>query len=987
MSNVKKIFAVLFAVMAVMLMSTAVFAETKEYNLWVKGVQVTSSNAKDILGDGVFSYNADTKTLTISGDCTYTGNYHKLISNSGIKGLTINVAKDSTLKLSSNSDMISSVIGTDNDMTITGSGKLTLISENSTSESSCGISVSYKSTLTLENASIEIIEKSIYSSYGIRGSRTEKCIIKNSDINIDTDDTKGIAINDFIELELYDCKAVSPEYAVLKGASYYDTAGKTKLSDVKIGCSQGSNEVSENIEYDILIDNIIVTSENAEDILGDGNFEYDPASNILYLYGGTDTSISCNQDDLTIKVECDCSIDYFNITRNTTITGRGKLTTYISTSNSNKITFDNADVVISGKNYAINNLSNASVEIINSDITMSGGTAAMKLNAGSLTLTNCTVTTPKNFVIGESNIFENDGTTPAKTVVIKHNIDKVETYGLFVAGTQVTSNNASDILGDGVFSYEPNKATLYINGDYEKNGALFFSNTTLIDNKDVKKLTIDITSDSVFYVNYGSYAINIAKPTKITGSGKLTLNHRFNGSNPPADSAGIYAQAELTFENAIVEITDENAAIWATNVLNINASYLKATNKKGNYSSIYTRGQNSDIIISGCEFMEPTDVDIETNLYKGKTIFDTNGAVVQDILISPSCTVAFNGNGGTGTMESKKISTLVEYILPECTFTAPTNTGFYKWRINGKLYSAGDEVEISDNTVLYATWYVKEVRKKVTEPTIGAMPDNTMTDDTVVINGEPVKFEDYTTVLISNYGDELANPLSEPFKMKTQYNFVAHLSLNSNNSYYYSDDTHYYINGEEASLDTINSGIKYAIINYTFPPMKYQQLVFDKEKSKFEVGGTLHFDTEIFESIFNEISAGSDEAINAVFEDGYWEYKWYADDKLVYTSKNTDDNTYTVSYDCSGKTIYAVLKVGDQTAKSEEVSIPVYYKKGDIDHDGYVTDKDATLLLKYISGTYTLTENQKSAAKATDSTKAEPDMLDVVWILNNKTHT
>ncbi|MBQ7265816.1 MAG: hypothetical protein IJS61_06930 [Firmicutes bacterium] len=973
MSNVKKIFAVLFAVMAVMLMSTAVFAETKEYYLWVKGVQVTSSNANDILGDGVFSYNADTKTLTISGDCTYTGNYHKLISNSGIKGLTINVAKDSTLKLSSNSDMISSVIGTDNDMTITGSGKLTLISENSTSESSCGISVSYKSTLTLENASIEIIEKSIYSSYGIRGSGTEKCIIKNSDINIDTDDTKGIAINDFIELELYDCKAVSPEYAVLKGASYYDTAGKTKLSDVKIGCSQGSNEVSENIEYDILIDNIIVTSENAEDILGDGNFEYDPASNILYLYGGTDALISSNREDLTIKVEYDCSIKSLYIYGNATITGRGKLTTYISTFNSNKITFDNADVVINGKNYAINNFSNASVEIINSDITMSGGTAAMKLNDGSLTLTDCTVTTPQNFVIGESNIFESNGTTPAKTVVIKHNIDKVETYGLFVAGTQVTSNNASDILGDGVFSYEPNKATLYVNGDYKKNGALFFSNTTLIDNKDVKKLTIDITSDSVFYVNYGSYAINIAKPTKITGSGKLTLNHRFNGSNPPADSAGIYAQAELTFENAIVEITDENAAIWATNVLNINASYLKATNKKGNYSSIYTRGQNSDIIISGCEFMEPTDVDIETNLYKGKTIFDTNGAVVQDILISPSCTVAFNGSGGTGTMESKKISTLVEYILPECTFTAPTNTGFYKWRINGKLYSAGEEVKINDNTVLYATWYVKEVRKRVTEPTIGAMPDNTMTDDTVVINGEPVKFEDYTIVQNSFY------ETSEPFVANKAYLLTANLSIKSDygNKIYYSENTKFYLNGEQIS-PTVSP--QSALIQYTFPPLIYAAIPFDST-STFEVKGTLQLDEEVAAYVLEAAADNSEEAMNAYF-DGDWHYDWYADGELV---KSSEETSFEVPYDCSGKTIYAVLVLADQTAKSETASIPVYYYKGDIDHDGYVTDKDAAYLLKYISGTYTLTENQKSAAKTTDSTKTEPDMLDVVWILNNKT--
>ncbi|HAG04502.1 MAG TPA: hypothetical protein DCG28_03585 [Lachnospiraceae bacterium] len=404
---------------------------------------------------------------------------------------------------------------------------------------------------------------------------------------------------------------------------------------------------------------------------------------------------------------------------------------------------------------------------------------------------------------------------------------------------------------------------------------------------------------------------------------------------------------------------------------------------------LWAMGENTYIHARGGYAGCPIDTDDIAGKYCYLKAYYGSGE--RDFIISrcfnvyEPCTVTFNANGGSGTMEDITVKKDGAYKLPECDFTAPTNTGFYKWRIKGKLYSAGDEVEISDNTVLYATWYVKEVRKRVTEPTIGAMPDNTMTDDTVVINGEPVKFEDYTIVLYSNYGDELGALLSEPFKMKTRYNFVAHLSLNSNNSYYYSDDTHYYINGEEASLDTSKSGIKYAIINYTFPPMKYQQLVFDKEKSKFEVGGTLYFDTEIFESIFNEISAASDEAVEAVLIDEYWEYKWYADDELVYTSTSIADDTFTVPYDCSGKTVYAVLEVGDQTAKSEEVSIPVCYYKGDIDHDGYVTDKDATLLLKYINGIHTLTENQKSAAKATDSTKAEPDMLDAVWILKNKT--
>ena len=66
MNGFKKVFAAVFAVMAVMLMSTAVWAE--QYDPKVAGTNVTSTNASDILNNGVFKYDNDTKTLTVSGD-------------------------------------------------------------------------------------------------------------------------------------------------------------------------------------------------------------------------------------------------------------------------------------------------------------------------------------------------------------------------------------------------------------------------------------------------------------------------------------------------------------------------------------------------------------------------------------------------------------------------------------------------------------------------------------------------------------------------------------------------------------------------------------------------------------------------------------------------------------------------------------------------------------------------------------------------------
>ena len=59
------------------------------YDLYICGTQVTSGNAGNVLGDGVFSYNAETQTLTVSGDCTYDQNY-SIIQNDGIDGLVDN---------------------------------------------------------------------------------------------------------------------------------------------------------------------------------------------------------------------------------------------------------------------------------------------------------------------------------------------------------------------------------------------------------------------------------------------------------------------------------------------------------------------------------------------------------------------------------------------------------------------------------------------------------------------------------------------------------------------------------------------------------------------------------------------------------------------------------------------------------------------------------------------------------------------------------
>lgn len=69
------------------------FAEATFYDFMVGGVSVTSDNAADVLGDGLFSYDAATNTLTVKGSKDFDVN--AIVNNN--PGLTIYMENDATL--------------------------------------------------------------------------------------------------------------------------------------------------------------------------------------------------------------------------------------------------------------------------------------------------------------------------------------------------------------------------------------------------------------------------------------------------------------------------------------------------------------------------------------------------------------------------------------------------------------------------------------------------------------------------------------------------------------------------------------------------------------------------------------------------------------------------------------------------------------------------------------------------------------------------
>ena len=90
---------------------------------------------------------------------------------------------------------------------------------------------------------------------------------------------------------------------------------------------------------------------------------------------------------------------------------------------------------------------------------------------------------------------------------------------------------------------------------------------------------------------------------------------------------------------------------------------------------------------------------------------------------SHSVTITFNGNGGTGTMDSVTVKAGANYTLPACGFTEPEGKQFKGWSTSadGSVIS-GTTYEVSLDTTFYAIWESKEYSIIVTDgkATIGA---------------------------------------------------------------------------------------------------------------------------------------------------------------------------------------------------------------------------------------------------------------------------
>ena len=263
----------------------AVIGSVTPYDLTIAGVTVTSANCTDILKDGVFSYDPETQTLTISGDCSYNG----FIVDSEIEGLTINVSGNSTLTQKYNS----SILRLHNTTTITG-GYPYGMKLHGSSIGASGIYISGGGALTIRDAFIEVYGNGV--RYGITSDGRTPLVIDNSDIVVTTPAFSEGCISDWAGITLTNCFVEQPQVSIIKTDGIYGVKnvlqadGTWALEDYLLGSDY--DEESLVIKAGEMTG--IYNSGNVDGNLSDGKCVYDlqgrkvtnPEKGKIYIING-----------------------------------------------------------------------------------------------------------------------------------------------------------------------------------------------------------------------------------------------------------------------------------------------------------------------------------------------------------------------------------------------------------------------------------------------------------------------------------------------------------------------------------------------------------------------------------------------------------------------------------------------------------------------------------------------------------------------------
>ncbi|MBO4813325.1 MAG: hypothetical protein J5523_00025 [Muribaculaceae bacterium] len=375
-----------FILLIATIVSVAIAVHAVNYDLWINGIQVTSSNASNlsvISGvSGTVTYNASTKTLTLNNAAMTIADAENI--KNGINGLTIQVVGTNTLNVTASGHISLQV---DESLTIAGTGTLNC----SATSTACFISA--EKTLTIQGG----VQANFSGWYGIYGDwqHLSHLVVNGANTRVTA---YGGDISIFsVETELNDDLAITSPSGV-----YIDADGSAVYSDGSYVREQvviSKRNPGAPIYYNLWINNVQINSENASNIsvIADtgsqnghgcsisGTVTYNANTKTLtlnnaYLDGvSLPSNIKSRIDGLTINVEGRNTIisssESLNLDKSVTIKGSGVLHckgTYKGCQLQDDATLtvrDGVQVKFYGLNYGVHALSSTARMVVSGSST------------------------------------------------------------------------------------------------------------------------------------------------------------------------------------------------------------------------------------------------------------------------------------------------------------------------------------------------------------------------------------------------------------------------------------------------------------------------------------------------------------------------------------------------------------------------------------------------------------------------------------------